>query len=76
MKQSDNIAHLKQIFSERYPYAELKITRRNYKGKKHLYFTTIGCYKVESGRLISLYFPKIELIRSDYEKLTYVYRNP
>lgn len=75
MNTADKLARLKEDFTERYPYAQLKITRRNYKGKKRLYFTTVGCYKVESGRLISLYFPRIELIRADYIKLTYVYRN-
>ena len=35
-----------------------------------------GELKVQSGRLISLYFPRIVMIRSDYAKLTYVYRNP
>lgn len=71
----DKLCHLKETFAEQYPYAKLKITRRNYKGEKHLYFTTTDCYKVESGRLISYYFPNIELIRSDYAKLRYVYRN-
>ncbi len=76
MKTSDKLSQLKEQFAKQYPYAKLKITRRKYKGKKHLYFTTVGCYKVESGRLIACYFPKIELIRADYAKLTYVYRNP
>lgn len=75
MKQEDKLSILKEQFAESYPYAKLRVTRRKYKGKKRLYFTTIGCYKVESGRLISLYFPKIELIRNDYANLTYTYRN-
>jgi hypothetical protein len=75
MKPTDKLTRLKEEFNQQYPYAELKIQRRKYNGRKHLYFTTIGCYKVESGRLISLYFPRIQLIRSDYAKLTYVYRN-
>ena len=70
------LERLKEEFAKQYPYGELKVQRRKYNGRRHLYFTTIGCYKVESGRLISLYFPRIAMIRGDYAKLTYVYRNP
>lgn len=75
MKTEEKLSHLQEVFAERYPYAKLIIARRKYKGRKHLYFTTVGCYRVESGRLISLYFPRIKLIREDYTNLTYVYRN-
>jgi len=75
MTRMDRLGELKEKFAEEYPYAELKITRRKYKGRKRLYFTTIGTWKVESGRFISLYYPNIELIRNDYANLTYVYRN-
>jgi len=75
MTKAGKLDELKEEFTEKYPYAKLRVTRRKYKGKKHLYFTTIGTWKVESGWLISLYYPNIELIRSDYGNLTYVYRN-
>ena len=70
------LERLKEDFAKQYPYGKLIIQRRKYNGRRHLYFKTVGCYKVESGRLISLYFPRIELISADYAKLTYVYRNP
>ncbi len=71
MDFEDPIGTLKKVFAERYPYATLKVVRRN--GK--LYFYTTGAYKVDSGRLISIFFPNIVMIRSDYATLKYTYRN-
>lgn len=71
MNFEDPIGMLKKTFADRFPWATLKIVRRN--GK--LYFYTYGCYKVDSGRLISIFFPNIVMIRGDFANLKYSYRN-
>ena len=74
MNEQDAICALKKRWADVYSYANLKFTHRKCKGVSKLYITTKGCYKVESGRLISLYFHTIDLIKSDYNTLTYTYR--
>ena len=73
MNEQDSIRELEKHWAVEYWFASLKFTHRKHKGVSKLYITTKGAYKVESGRLISYYFP-IELIKSDYSTLTYTYR--
>jgi len=73
MNEKDSICTLTEQWAVEYSYANLKFFHRKYKGVNTLYITTKGAYKVESGRLISYYFPT-ELIKSDYNTLTYTYR--
>lgn len=73
MNEKDSICTLTEQWAVEYWYASLKFLHRKYKGVNTLYITTKGAYKVESGRLISYYFP-INLIKSDYSTLTYTYR--
>jgi hypothetical protein len=73
MNEQDSIRELEKRWAVEYWFASLKFYHRKYKGVNTLYITTKGAYKVESGRLISFYFP-IDLIKSDYSTLTYTYR--
>lgn len=73
MNEQDSICALTKQWAVEYSYASLKFTHRKHKGVIKLYITTQGAYKVESGRLISFYFP-IDLIKTDYSTLTYTYR--
>lgn len=74
MIEKDAIRELEKQWTVAYPYASLKLFHRKYKGVNTLYITTKGCYKVESSRLISYYFPSIYLTKTDYSTLTYTYR--
>ena len=74
MNEQDAIRELEKRWAVVYWYANLKFTHRKHEGVSKLYITTKGCYKVESGRLISLYFHSVDLIKSDYNTLTYTYR--
>lgn len=74
MNEQDSICDLEKRWAVEYWYANLKFYHRKYKGVNTLYITTKGCYKVESGRLISFYFHSIDLVKSDYNTLTYTYR--
>ena len=74
MNEQETIRALKERWAVDYWYATLKFTRRKHQGVIKLYITTKGCYKVDSGRFISLYFPSLYLIKSDYGTLTYTYR--
>lgn len=75
MNEQNSICALKERWAIEYWYASLKFLHRKYRGEQTLYITTQGCYKVESGRLMSYYFPNLYLIKSDYSTLTYTYRN-
>ena len=75
MNEEDLILELKERWKVEYFYADLKFFHRKYRGERTLYITTKGAYKVESGRLISLYFPTTTRIKGDYGTLTYTYRN-
>jgi hypothetical protein len=74
MNEKDTICNLEKRFAIEFSYATLKFAHRKHQGAIKLYITTKGCYKVDSGRLISFYFPSIYLIKSDYINLTYTYR--
>ena len=74
MNMEEHIAHLKKTFAERFSHATLTITSRTVKGKKRYYFKTVGCYKVDSGRLIECYFETAYRYREDLPTLTYHYR--
>ena len=74
MNEQDSIHELEKRWAVEYWYASLKFAHRKHQGAMKLYITTKGAYKVESGRLISLYIDHIELIKSDYSTLTYTYR--
>lgn len=74
MNEQDSIRELEKRWTIEYWYASLKFTHRKHQGVSKLYITTKGCYKVESGRLISFYFSPLNLIKSDLSTLTYTYR--
>lgn len=76
MKTEDSIEHLKKSFAKSFSHATLTITTRTVKGKKHYYLKTVGAYKVDSGRLLELYFDPLERYREDWPTLTYHYRTP
>lgn len=74
MSVEEDIAYLKKIFAERFPYATLTITNRTVKGKKRYYFKTKGVYKVDSGRLIECFFESAYRYKQDLLTLTYYYK--
>lgn len=74
MSYEEDVGRLEQEFALRFFRAQITIRSRTIKGTKRIYVTTVGAYKVESGRLIELFFPSVYLYSSDYSTLTYKYK--
>ena len=74
MKREEDICFLKQTFAERFSYATLTITTRKVKGTTFIYLKTVGCYKVDSRRLIECIIGDVEGVSEDLNTLTYKYK--
>ena len=74
MKREEDICYLKKVFAERFSYATLTITTRKVKRTTYVYLQTVGCYKVDSRRLIECIIGDVEGVSGDLKTLTYKYK--
>lgn len=74
MSYEENVSGLEKEFARRFSHAQIIITSRTIKGTKRIYIKTVGAYKVESGRLVEIFFPSVYRWYGDYSTLTYKYK--